>query len=96
MKVNLRIVKVTNSRMCTSGRKGRGVRAIVISSAGIYDDPLRAGLIAEHSTTTVKSMKKIVVLSKQNPVNYDQLIHWNSKGSDQSDRGKDRKAFYGR
>jgi hypothetical protein len=35
-------------------------------------------------------MKKIVVLSKQNPVNYNQFIHWNSKGSDQSDCGKDR------
>ena len=44
---------------------------------GIYDDQLRADLIAEHSTTIEKSMKKIVELSKQNPVNYNQLIHWN-------------------
>jgi hypothetical protein len=41
-------------------------------------------------------MKKIVVLSKQNPVNYNQFIHWNSKGSDQSDCGKDRKAIMSR
>ena len=53
-------------------------------------------MIAEHFTTTVKSMKKNVVLSKQNPVNYNQFIHWNSKGSDQSDRGKDRKAIMSR
>jgi hypothetical protein len=34
-------------------------------------------------TVCVESMKKIVELSKQSSVNYDQLIHWNSKGSDQ-------------
>lgn len=63
---------------------------------GIYDDQLRADLIAEHTTTIEKSMKKIVELSKQNPVNYNQLIHWHSKDTDQSDRRKDGKAFYGR
>ena len=43
---------------------------------GIYDDQLRAELIAEHLTTIEKSMKKIVELSKQNPVNYNQLVRW--------------------
>ena len=43
---------------------------------GIYDDQLRADLIAEHSTTIEKSMKKIVELSRQNPVNYNQLVRW--------------------
>jgi nickel superoxide dismutase len=43
---------------------------------GIYDDQLRADLIAEHATTIEKSMKKIVELSKQNPVNYNQLVRW--------------------
>jgi nickel superoxide dismutase len=43
---------------------------------GIYDDQLRVDLIAEHSTTIEKSMKKIVELSKQNPVNYNQLVRW--------------------
>jgi nickel superoxide dismutase len=43
---------------------------------GIYDDQLRVNLIAEHSTTIEKSMKKIVELSKQNPVNYNQLVRW--------------------
>ena len=37
---------------------------------GIYDDQLRADLIAEHATTIEKSMKKIVELSKQNPLHY--------------------------
>ncbi len=43
---------------------------------GIYDDQLRASLIAEHLTTIEKSMKKIVELSKQNPVDYNQLVRW--------------------
>ena len=43
---------------------------------GIYDDQLRADLIAEHLTTIEKSIKKIVELSKQNPANYNQLIRW--------------------
>ena len=43
---------------------------------GIYDDQLRVDLIAEHSTTIEKSMKKIVELSKQNPANYNQLVRW--------------------
>ena len=43
---------------------------------GIYDDKLRASLIYEHSVTIEKSIKKISELSKQNPVNYNQLIRW--------------------
>ena len=52
---------------------------------GIYDDQLRADLIAEHSTTIEKSMKKIVELSKQNPVNYNQLIRWISNKEKHAD-----------
>ena len=43
---------------------------------GIYDDELRANLIYEHSVTIEKSMKKIAELSKQNPVDYNQLVRW--------------------
>jgi len=43
---------------------------------GIYDDELRANLIYEHTVTIEKSMKKLAVLSKQNPVNYNQLVRW--------------------
>ena len=52
---------------------------------GIYDDQLRADLIAEHSTTIEKSMKKIVELSKQNPVNYNQLVRWISNKEKHAD-----------
>ena len=43
---------------------------------GIYDDELRTNLIYEHTVTIEKSMKNIAELSKQNPVNYNQLIRW--------------------
>ena len=52
---------------------------------GIYDDQLRADLIAEHTTTIEKSMKKIVELSKQNPVNYNQLVRWISNKEKHAD-----------
>ena len=43
---------------------------------GIYDDQLRAKLIAEHATTIEKSMHQIMTLSRANPVNYNQLARW--------------------
>jgi nickel superoxide dismutase len=43
---------------------------------GIYGDELRAKLIYEHTVTIEKSMKKISELSKQEPVNYNQLVRW--------------------
>jgi nickel superoxide dismutase len=43
---------------------------------GIYGDELRAKLIYEHSVTIEKSMTKITELSKQEPVNYNQLVRW--------------------
>ena len=52
---------------------------------GIYDDQLRADLIVEHSSTIEKSMKKIVELSKQNPVNYNQLVRWISNKEKHAD-----------
>ena len=52
---------------------------------GIYDDQLRTDLIAEHATTIEKSMKKIVELSKQNPVNYNQLVRWVSNKEKHAD-----------
>ena len=52
---------------------------------GIYDDQVRADLIAEHATTIEKSMKKIVELSKQNPVNYNQLVRWVSNKEKHAD-----------
>ena len=43
---------------------------------GIYDDQLRAKLIAEHAGTIEKSMQQIIALGKANPVNYNQLVRW--------------------
>ena len=43
---------------------------------GIYDDQVRANLIYEHTVTIEKSMKKIAALSKEAPVNYNQLVRW--------------------
>lgn len=43
---------------------------------GIYDDELRAKLIAEHATTIEKSMNQIIELGGQTPVNYNQLVRW--------------------
>jgi nickel superoxide dismutase len=43
---------------------------------GIYDDQLRAKLIAEHTVTIEKSMNKIMELAKATPVNYNQLLRW--------------------
>ena len=43
---------------------------------GIYDDELRARLIAEHITTVEKAMKQITSLSREKPLNYNQMIRW--------------------
>ena len=49
---------------------------------GIYDDELRTRLIAEHAGTIEKSMKQIMELGKENPVNYNQLVRWISNKED--------------
>jgi nickel superoxide dismutase len=43
---------------------------------GIYDDELRAKLIAEHATTIEKSMRQIAKIKNSNPVDYNQLVRW--------------------
>ncbi|CAB5082586.1 hypothetical protein D3OALGA1CA_342 [Olavius algarvensis associated proteobacterium Delta 3] len=43
---------------------------------GIYDDELRARLIAEHITTVEKSMKQITSLAREKPLNYNQMVRW--------------------
>ncbi|MCK4775345.1 MAG: superoxide dismutase [Candidatus Krumholzibacteria bacterium] len=43
---------------------------------GIYDDQMRVQMIREHITTIEKAMKKIVELSNQSPVNYNQIVRW--------------------
>lgn len=43
---------------------------------GIYDDQLRADLIAENITTIEKAMQQITELSGQTPINYNQIVRW--------------------
>ena len=43
---------------------------------GIYDDGLRIKQIAEHIVTIEKSMKKIISLSKESPIDQNQLVRW--------------------
>ena len=43
---------------------------------GIYDDPARFKLLFEHIATLEKAMNEIIALSKQSPVNYNQVVRW--------------------
>ena len=43
---------------------------------GIYDDPARFMLLAEHLTTIEKAMKTIVDLSSEKNLNYNQIVRW--------------------
>lgn len=43
---------------------------------GIYDDPARFSLMAEHITTIEKAMKTIIDLSGEKKPNYNQLVRW--------------------
>ena len=49
---------------------------------GIYDDQLRARLIAEHATTIEKSMRMILELSQAKQTNYNQMVRWVSNKED--------------
>jgi len=43
---------------------------------GIYNDPARFDMIAEHITTIEKSMQQITELSKQDKPDMNQIIRW--------------------
>ncbi len=43
---------------------------------GIYDDEARISMIAEHARTIEKSMNQIIELSKEKPLNYNQMVRW--------------------
>jgi len=43
---------------------------------GIYDDEMRITMMAEHITTVEKSMKFIIDLEGQKPINHNQIIRW--------------------
>jgi len=43
---------------------------------GIYGDPTRFDMLAEHITTLEKSLKQITGLSKQDKPNMNQIVRW--------------------
>lgn len=43
---------------------------------GIYGDPMRLDMMAEHITTIEKSMRQITDLSAAGDKNYNQLVRW--------------------
>jgi nickel superoxide dismutase len=43
---------------------------------GVYDDEMRADMIAEHATTIEKAMSQISELSAKTPVNHNQVVRW--------------------
>jgi nickel superoxide dismutase len=53
-----------------------GVSAHCQIPCGIYNDPARFTLMAEHIDTIEKSMKKIDALSKEEKPKYNQLVRW--------------------
>jgi nickel superoxide dismutase len=55
---------------------GSQVNAHCEIPCGIYDDKMRIVMLEEDIATIEKSMKQIVALSSETPVNYNQLIRW--------------------
>jgi nickel superoxide dismutase len=43
---------------------------------GIYDDKMRIQMMLEDAGTIEKSMRQVTALSKESPVNYNQLVRW--------------------
>lgn len=56
---------------------------------GIYGDEARFDMLNEHITTIEKSMNKIVELSAENPVNYNQLVRWINNKEDHANKFMD-------
>jgi nickel superoxide dismutase len=53
---------------------------------GIYNDQMRINMIKEHITTIEKSMNQIMQLSKENPINYNQLVRWITNKEDHANQ----------
>jgi len=72
--------KKTALLVATCGLSLVAISPIVFSHCeipcGIYDDPMRLNMLAEHITTIEKSMKEIHALSAQGDKNYNQLVRW--------------------
>ncbi len=53
---------------------------------GIYNDPARFDMIAEHTTTIEKSMKQITSLSKQDKSDMNQIVRWVQNKEEHADK----------
>jgi nickel superoxide dismutase len=53
---------------------------------GIYDDQLRIKQLAEHIGTVEKSMKMIVSLGQEKPVNNNQIVRWVTNKEDHANQ----------
>ncbi len=57
-----------------------GATSMVLSHCeipcGIYGDPMRLDMMAEHITTIEKSMRQVTDLSAAGDKNYNQLVRW--------------------
>lgn len=54
----------------------QSLRAHCQIPCGIYTDEMRFHMIEEDITTIEKSMNQIMELSKESPVNYNQMVRW--------------------
>ena len=53
---------------------------------GIYDDQMRVNMIEENIATMEKSMKQIIELQGQSPINYNQLVRWIMNKDEHADK----------
>jgi nickel superoxide dismutase len=53
---------------------------------GIYEDPARFDMIAEHITTIEKSMNQIIELSSEENPDYNQIIRWTNNKDEHADK----------
>ena len=84
-----RISKRTTLAVLAAAMLLAGVTGVVFSHCeipcGIYDDPMRLDMMAEHITTLEKSMNQINMLSEAGGRNYNQLVRWISNKEHHAD-----------
>ena len=61
---------------------------------GIYNDPMRFDMIAEHIATIEKSMKLITELSGQDKPNMNQIVRWIQNKDNHADELSDIVTYY--
>ena len=61
---------------------------------GIYNDPVRFALLAEHVTTIEKSINEIERLSKEETPNWNQIVRWVNNKETHADELTEIVTFY--